>query len=95
MFTIINNKKLISAKVSSTSNRFTKTVNIDGIYYEFFKTTDSMYPLELAFAQINGLKKYDIAFIGDADNQNILCIFLRNPLRKTIAIEKQYFDIHF
>ncbi len=89
---IINNRKLYPAKVSNMPTRFSKFVAINGYYYEFFKSSDLSYPLELAFAQIDAVKNYELAFIGDSTNSVIFGIFLKEPSRKTIAIEKSYFE---
>lgn len=90
MHLIIGNKRLDSSKVSKTPIRFSKYVNLNGVYYEFTRSSDS-YPLELAFMQIPALKNYDLVFIEDSESKYFIGVFMKDPSRKTIFIEKAYF----
>ena len=90
MLTLINDKKLISRRVSSSPIRVAKNVQHNGIYYEFNKVGDT-YPLELAMAQINTLSNYEMIFIEKSDKNGFLGVFIKTPTRKTIYIDKIHF----
>lgn len=90
MLTLINDKKLISRRVSSSPIRVVKNVQHNGFYYEFNKVGDT-YPLELAMAQINTLSNYEMIFIEKSDKNGFLGVFIKTPTRKTIYIDKIHF----
>lgn len=88
MYASIGNKKLFPSNVSSKSIRFSKSINLNGAYYEFTKINESSYPLELAFVQITSVQKYDLALIENNSKDSFFCVFLKEPDRKTILINK-------
>lgn len=89
MYAIIGNKKLFPSNVSITPTRFLKTINLNGAYYEFTKINEFSYPLELAFVQISSLQKYDLILIENSNKDSFYCVFLKEPMRKSILIDKQ------
>lgn len=93
MNALIGNKKLIPSNVSKVPLQFSKSVNFNGYFYEFNKMLENTYPLELGLSQISAIKKYDLVFIEDSTNSLFFGVFLKNPTRKTIQIEKIYFSI--
>ncbi len=88
MYAIIGNKKLFPSNVSITPTRFLKTINLNDAYYEFTKINEFSYPLELALVQISSLNKYDLILIENSDKDSFFCIFHKEPMRKSILIDK-------